>query len=54
MDAEMNLYLQCNEKKMVVRMPGRISGKEETECTLAVKADKIHVFDKDTQLAICH
>ena len=54
MGAEMNLYLQCNERKMVVRMPGDFPVKEETECTLAVKADKIHVFDKDTELAICH
>ena len=54
MGAAMNLYLQCDEKKMVVRMPGEYQVKEETECTLAVKEDKIHVFDKDTQLAICH
>lgn len=54
MGAEDNLYMDCNGTKVVARLPSTVCPNEQAEYTVAVKLDKIHVFDKDTEQAICH
>lgn len=54
MGAETNLYMDCAGTKLIVRMPSNVRPEEQKPYTVAVKVDKIHVFDKDTEKAICH
>ncbi len=54
MGAETNLYLDCAGNKLIVRLPASVRPKEREQYTVALKLDKIHVFDKDTEQAICH
>lgn len=54
MGAETNLYMDCAGSKLIVRMPASVRPAEQQPYTVAVKVDKIHVFDKDTEQAICH
>ncbi len=54
MGSETNLYLDCDGVKLVARMPAHIRPKEGTSYDISLKTDKIHVFDKDTEKAICH
>lgn len=54
MGAETNLYLDCVGNKLVVRMPATVRPKDHDKFRLAVKLDKIHVFDSQTEQAICH
>lgn len=54
MGAENNLYMECAGSKIIVKMPSDVAPKEQTEFKVGVKTDKIHVFDKETEQAICH
>lgn len=54
MGAETNLYMDCAGSKLIVRMPSNVRPEEQQPYTVAVKVNKIHVFDKDTEQAICH
>lgn len=54
MGAETNLYMDCAGSKLIVRMPASVRPEEQQPYTVAVKVNKIHVFDKDTEQAICH
>ena len=54
MGAENNLYLDCVGNKLIARMPSSVRPKEHSVYKVAVKLDKIHVFDKETEKAICH
>lgn len=54
MGAETNLYMDCAGTKLIVRMPSNVRPEEQKPYTVAVKVNKIHVFDKDTEKAICH
>ena len=54
MGAETNLYLECAGSKLIARLPATVRVKEQTNYTIGVKLDKIHVFDKETEQAICH
>ena len=54
MGAETNLYMDCEGSKLIVRMPSNVRPEENSEYTLSVKTEKIHVFDKETEQAICH
>lgn len=54
MGAETNLYMDCAGSKLIVRMPASVRPEEQQPYTVAVKADKIHIFDQDTEQAICH
>ncbi|MGO5029800.1 ABC transporter ATP-binding protein [Candidatus Agathobaculum pullicola] len=54
MGAETNLYMDCGGNKLTVRMPSSVRPAEQTAYTVAVKVDKIHVFDRETEQAICH
>ncbi|MGM9617381.1 ABC transporter ATP-binding protein [Butyricicoccus sp.] len=52
--AETNLYLECAGSKLIVKLPASIRPNEHEPYIVAVKKDKIHVFDKKTEQAICH
>ena len=54
MGAETNLYMDCAGNKLIVRMPSSVRPKEQSEFRVAIKLDKIHIFDKETEKAICH
>ena len=54
MGAENNLYLDCVGNKLIARMPSSVRPKEHSVYKVVVKLDKIHVFDKETEKAICH
>ncbi|HIV68250.1 MAG TPA: sn-glycerol-3-phosphate ABC transporter ATP-binding protein UgpC [Candidatus Butyricicoccus stercorigallinarum] len=54
MGSETNLYMDCAGTKLIARMPSNVRPSEQTQYTIGVKVDKIHVFDKDTEKAICH
>ena len=54
MGAENNLYLDCVGNKLIARMPSSVRPKEHSVYKVAVKLDKIHVFDKETEKTICH
>jgi multiple sugar transport system ATP-binding protein len=54
MGAEINLHLDCQGNKLVVRAPSTYAGREGDVGALELKAEKIHLFDKQTELAIAH
>ena len=54
MGAETNIYLDCKGQKLIVCMPSNVYPKEDTDFIVGIDVDKVHVFDKDTQKAICH
>jgi multiple sugar transport system ATP-binding protein len=54
MGAEINLHLDCQGSRIVVRLPSTFHTKSGDNIKLAMKSERIHIFDKDTELAICH
>jgi multiple sugar transport system ATP-binding protein len=54
MGAEINLHLDCQGTKIVVRAEATYKGREGDIGALVLKPDKIHLFDKETELAIAH
>jgi multiple sugar transport system ATP-binding protein len=54
MGAEINLHLDCQGNKLVVRAASTYAGREGDVGALVLKPDKIHLFDKQTELAIAH
>lgn len=54
MGAETNLYLDCAGQKLIVCMPSNVRPQEDSNFVVGIDVDKVHVFDKDSQLAICH
>ena len=54
MGAEINLYLDCQGVKLIARTPSTFRGRENDIAKFALKTEKIHLFDKETELAICH
>ena len=52
--AETNMYLFVGDKKVIVRMPSYEEHPVEEFIRVAVKQDRMHFFDKETELAICH
>ena len=53
MGSESYLYLDYAGQKLVTRVPARYAKKADENIKLAVDVDKIHVFDKNTELVIC-
>ena len=53
MGSESYLYLNYAGQKLIARVPARYSRKAEENIRLAVDMEKIHVFDKETELVIC-
>ncbi len=54
MGAEIYVYLICGEQKLIVRTPGGYAKKAGENAKFAFNMDKIHLFDKKTEQAICH
>lgn len=54
MGAETNLYLDCEGTKLIARMPSYVRPASDKPYSVAVKLDKIHIFDVDSEQAICH
>ncbi len=54
MGSETSVHLDCGGKKLVVKGDASFAGQEGNTAALAVKTDRIHLFDKDTEAAIAH
>lgn len=52
--AEINLYIKAGENSMIARIPARTDIKVGDKITLALDANKLHIFDKDTEKVICN
>ncbi len=54
MGSESYLYLNYADQKLVARVPVRYAKKSGEKIKLAIDVDNIHIFDKETETAICH
>ena len=54
MGSEIYLYLTYQGQKIVARIPAEDNLKSGDEAMLAFDVNKVHVFDKETEKAICH
>ena len=54
MGAEINLHLDCQGSKLVVRAASTFPGREGDMAALTLDTEKIHLFDKETERAIAH
>ena len=54
MGSESYLYINYAGQKMITRVPARYARKADENISLAIDLDKVHVFDKYTEKAICH
>lgn len=54
MGAEVFLYTLCQGNKIVVKAPSRVQARGGDRMQLALDMNKIHVFDKETERAICN
>ncbi len=54
MGAETYLYVDCETHKLIARVSPETTAKMGEEIDITLEPDKIHLFDKDTELAICH
>ncbi len=54
MGAEINLHLDCQGNKIVVRAAATFEGREGDIAGLVLDTEKIHLFDKETELSIAH
>ncbi len=52
MGSESYLYLEYAGQKMIARVPARYAKKAEENIELAIDIEKIHLFDKETEIAI--
>ena len=52
--SEMNLYVTCEGQKLTAKVLYAGKVKEDEDVKLVFDVNKIHVFDKDTEAAICH
>ena len=52
--AETNLYVYVGDQKVIVRMSSAVEEPKEDVVKVPVDMAKVHFFDKDTELAICH
>ena len=52
MGSESYLYLEYAGQKLIARVPARYAKKAEENIELAIDAERIHLFDKETEKAI--
>ena len=52
MGSEDYLYFNVLGKKVIARTPSAKMSKEDQDVTLAIEAEEVHIFDKDTELVI--
>lgn len=53
MGSEVNIYGELNGNKIVAKVPANPDIKINSNVSLAINTEKIHIFDKDTQNVIC-
>lgn len=54
MGSEIYVYFNIDDSKMIARVSSRKDIHTDDDVRLVIDTDKIHVFDKETQAAICH
>ena len=54
MGAEVYLHVNCNEQKITVRTSASTVAEPGESIKLAIDAEKIHLFDKETEKTICN
>ncbi|MBE6592329.1 MAG: sn-glycerol-3-phosphate ABC transporter ATP-binding protein UgpC [Ruminococcaceae bacterium] len=54
MGAEIYLYFVCDEQNFTARVSNRSKAKSGDCIKVAIDVNKMHIFDKDTEICICH
>ena len=54
MGAETYLYVNCETHHLIARVAPETTAKMGEEIDITLEPEKIHLFDKDTEMAICH
>ena len=54
MGAEIYLYLSIGETNLTARVAPTSTAHSGDKIKIAFDADKLHIFDKDTERCICH
>ncbi len=54
MGSEVFLYTVCKGNKIIVKAPARVQAKGGEKMQLALDMNKMHLFDKETERAICN
>ena len=54
MGSEISLHVECQGNRLVIKAEPTFKGREGDTATLTLNPEKIHLFDKDTELAIAH
>ncbi len=54
MGAEIYLYITLEEQRMIARVSSRSTARAGDKIRVAIDLSRIHLFDKDTERAICH
>jgi multiple sugar transport system ATP-binding protein len=54
MGAEINLHVDFQGTRLVIRAASTYTGREGDTAALVLDKEKIHLFDKETELAIAH
>jgi len=54
MGAEIHLYISSEEQNMTARVSSRSKAKTGDTIKIAVDVTRMHIFDKDTEVCICH
>ena len=54
MGAETYVYMDCEGVRLMSRSPERFAGKHGDTASFAIDMEKIHLFDKKSEQAICH
>ena len=54
MGSEIYLHFEFQGHRVIARVPSRIMTKKGDKVKLSIDMHKIHIFDKETEFAICH
>ena len=54
MGAEVYIYAYAGDVRLIVRAPARVNPKVGENMQLAFDANKIHLFDRETEVSILH
>ncbi len=54
MGSEIYLYFTMDGKKLISRVPSRVNAHSDEDIRLVIDVNKVHVFDKESEAAICH
>ena len=54
MGAEIHLYINSEDQNMTARVSSRSKAKTGDTIKIALDVSRMHIFDKDTEVCICH